>query len=164
MQFRTYAPLFCMLALGKTGEGAYTRDSDISMWRPLPSADHHVGARCLQFHRIKEQEKQQSKPWYDTSSYCTDYSYGFKGLSVQIARFHSQSRRGAYRRGKYTCAGTLAKNGRGAYTRGGGGYGWDSMITSQWQVTWQMPALWPPVLSIWQYRFSSYTGKCMQLG
>ena len=43
----------------------------------------------------------------------------FKGLSVQIARFHSQSRRGAYRRDKYTCAGTLAKNGRGAYTRGG---------------------------------------------
>ena len=25
-----YAPLFCMLSSGKTGEGAYARDSDIS--------------------------------------------------------------------------------------------------------------------------------------
>ena len=40
-------------------------------------------------------------------------------LSIQIARFHSQSRRGAYGRDKYTCAGTLAKNVRGAYARGG---------------------------------------------
>ena len=37
----------------------------------------------------------------------------FKGLSVQIARFHSQSRRGTYTRDKYTCAGTLAKMGGG---------------------------------------------------
>ena len=27
---RVYAPLFCMLALGETGEEAYTRDSDIA--------------------------------------------------------------------------------------------------------------------------------------
>ena len=38
----------------------------------------------------------------------------FTGLSVQIARFHSQSRRRAYGQDKCnTCAGTLAKNGRG---------------------------------------------------
>ena len=45
----------------------------------------------------------------------------FTGLSIQIARFHSHSRRGAYARVKNTCAGTLAENGRGAYSRGGGG-------------------------------------------
>ena len=44
----------------------------------------------------------------------------FTGLSIQIARFHSHSRRGAYARVKNTCAGTLAENGRGAYSRGGG--------------------------------------------
>ena len=42
----------------------------------------------------------------------------FTGLSIQIARFHSHSRRGrrrgAYARVKNTCAGTLAENGRGA--------------------------------------------------
>ena len=44
----------------------------------------------------------------------------FKGLSIHIARFHSQSRTGgggAYSRDKNTCAGTLAETGRGAYTR-----------------------------------------------
>ena len=45
----------------------------------------------------------------------------FTGLSIQIARFHSHRRRGAYARVKNTCAGTLAENGRGAYSRGGGG-------------------------------------------
>ena len=44
----------------------------------------------------------------------------FTGLSIQIARFHSHSRRGAYARVKNTCAGTLAENRRGAYSRGGG--------------------------------------------
>ena len=44
----------------------------------------------------------------------------FTGLSIQIARFHSHSRRGAYARVKNTCAGTLAEIGRGAYSRGGG--------------------------------------------
>ena len=29
VESRNYAPLLCMLALGKTGEGAYKRDSDI---------------------------------------------------------------------------------------------------------------------------------------
>ncbi len=48
----------------------------------------------------------------------------FTGLSIQIARFHSHSRRGAYARVKNTCAGTLAENGRGriregAYLQGG---------------------------------------------
>ena len=40
------------------------------------------------------------------------------GLSIQIARFHSQSRRWAYSQDKNACAGTLAENGRGAYVRG----------------------------------------------
>ena len=46
---------------------------------------------------------------------------GFKGLSIHIARFHRQSRTGggAYLRGKNACAGSLAENGRGAYTREG---------------------------------------------
>ena len=39
----------------------------------------------------------------------------FTGLSIRIARFHSHSRRGAYAREKYTCAGTSAENGTGAY-------------------------------------------------
>ena len=43
----------------------------------------------------------------------------FTGLSIQIARFHSHSGRRAYARVKNTCAGTLAENGRGAYSRGG---------------------------------------------
>ena len=29
VESRNYAPLLCMLALGKTGEGAYSQDSDI---------------------------------------------------------------------------------------------------------------------------------------
>ena len=43
----------------------------------------------------------------------------FTGLSIQIARFHSQSRGGAYAWDKNTYAGTLAENGREAYLRGG---------------------------------------------
>ena len=43
----------------------------------------------------------------------------FTGLSIQIARFHSHSRRGAYARVKNTSAGTLAEKGGG----GGGGGG-----------------------------------------
>ena len=42
----------------------------------------------------------------------------FTGLSIQIARFHSHSRRGAYARVKNTCAGTLAENGRGGRNSG----------------------------------------------
>ena len=30
VESRDYAPPFCMIALGKSGEGAYTRDRDIS--------------------------------------------------------------------------------------------------------------------------------------
>jgi hypothetical protein len=44
-----YAPPFCMLALGKSGEGAYTRDSDISAWRPLPTDECQMGAWSLHF-------------------------------------------------------------------------------------------------------------------
>ena len=85
-----YAPLFCMLASGKTGEGAYSRDRDISEWRPLPTDDRHVGARCTSYLMDKAGEKRQSKPWCDTSSYCS--MFFFTGISIQIARFHSQSR------------------------------------------------------------------------
>ena len=31
VESRNYTPLLCMLALGKTGEGAYRQDSDIYM-------------------------------------------------------------------------------------------------------------------------------------
>ena len=44
----------------------------------------------------------------------------FTGVSIQIARFHSHSRRGAYARVKNTCAGTLVENGRGRIREGGG--------------------------------------------
>ena len=43
----------------------------------------------------------------------------FTGLSVRIARFHSQNGRGAYARDKTTGAETVAETGRGAYARGG---------------------------------------------
>ncbi len=38
-----------MLALGKSGEAAYTRDRDISVRRPLPTDKCHMGARSLHF-------------------------------------------------------------------------------------------------------------------
>ena len=38
-----------MLALVKTGEGAYAQDSDIYVWRPLVTDDCHVGVRSLHF-------------------------------------------------------------------------------------------------------------------
>ena len=37
-----YAPLFCMLASGKTGEGAYARDHDTSARQPLPTNNRQV--------------------------------------------------------------------------------------------------------------------------
>ena len=48
------------------------------------------------------------------------YSYGFKGISIHIARFHSQSKTGggAYLRDENTCAGTLAETGRGGVFAG----------------------------------------------
>ena len=53
----------------------------------------------------------------------------FKGLSIHIVRFHSQRRTGggAYSRDKNICAGTLAENGRGAYTREGA-CSWDTTV------------------------------------
>ena len=45
IESRDYAPLLCMLGLDKSGEGAYTRDSYISIWWPLPTVECHVGAR-----------------------------------------------------------------------------------------------------------------------
>ena len=41
-----YAPLFCMLALGKTGEGACAQDSDNSSQSPLPTEDRQLGVQC----------------------------------------------------------------------------------------------------------------------
>ena len=44
-----YYLLFCMLhcALGKTGEGDYTWDHDISMWWRLPTSKCHIGTQSL---------------------------------------------------------------------------------------------------------------------
>ena len=36
-----------MLVLGKSGEGAYTWDRNISVWRPLPTVECHVGVICV---------------------------------------------------------------------------------------------------------------------
>ena len=41
-----YAPL-CMLALSKSGEGAYTWDPNISVLQSLPTVECHVGAQSL---------------------------------------------------------------------------------------------------------------------
>ena len=49
VESHNYVPLLCMLALGKTGEGAYSWDGDIYMRQPLPTDEHHVGARSLHF-------------------------------------------------------------------------------------------------------------------
>ena len=54
----------------------------------------------------------------------------FTGLSIHIARFHSQNktgRGGAYSQDKNTCTGTLAENGRGAYTQEGA-YSWNTTV------------------------------------
>ena len=59
---RKYAPFFCMLSSGKTGEGAYARDRDISVWRPLPTNGRHVDAQSLYFYWLFDGE---SKLWYD---------------------------------------------------------------------------------------------------
>ena len=68
-----------------------------------------MDARSLYFYWWFDGEKQQN------------IAMVFNGLSIHIARFHSQSRTGggggAYLRVKNTCAGTLAENGRGAYMR-----------------------------------------------
>ena len=59
-----------------------------------------------------------------------DMAVGLKGLSIHVARFHSQSGTGgvgAYSRDKNTCAGTLAENRRGAYIREGV-YSWDTTV------------------------------------
>ena len=110
-------PPFLHASIGQNREGAYAWDNDIlchnhyrvtiAMW----ACDVRTFTGCLM---DKIAENRQSKPWYDTSSYCTNYSYG-----VQIARFHSQSRREAYGRDKYTCEETLARNGRGLMREGG---------------------------------------------
>ena len=44
-----YAPIFCMLELGTTEEGGYTRDHDISTWQPLPTNEYYVGVQYLHF-------------------------------------------------------------------------------------------------------------------
>ena len=44
-----YAPALCMLALDKSGEGAYSRDRYISISRPLPTIECHVGVQSLYF-------------------------------------------------------------------------------------------------------------------
>ena len=80
-------PPFCMLASGKTGEGVYVQDRDISMWWPLPTNDRHVDTRSSYINWLFDGEN-------NNVSFDMTYSYGFKGLSVHIARFHSQIRTG----------------------------------------------------------------------
>ena len=53
-----------MLALGKTGEGAYSQDSDIYTWRPLPTDKCHVGVRSLHFlWLIDRQNSRKAAKW-----------------------------------------------------------------------------------------------------
>ena len=50
VESRDYAPPpLCMLTLGKSGEGAYSRDRYISVLQPLPTIECHVGTRSLHF-------------------------------------------------------------------------------------------------------------------
>ena len=62
-----YVPLFCMLASGKTGEGAYVRECDISVWRPLPTDDHHVDPQSLYFYWLFE--RKNGKVSFDTTGF-----------------------------------------------------------------------------------------------
>ena len=86
----------------------------------FPPDDHYRvtiamwGARCPHFHR----KKATNKPC-DTSSYCTDYSYGFYRLKRSNSRFHSQSRRGLM--GETTCLCRNFVSGSGAYAQDRGG-------------------------------------------
>ena len=66
VESRDYAPPFCMLALGKSGEGAYTRDRDIFAWRPLPTDECHM-ARDLWLFDGETLEKRQSEAYYGTN-------------------------------------------------------------------------------------------------
>ena len=63
----------------------------------------------------------------------------FTGLSIQIARFHSHSRRGGgLSRVKNTCAGTLAENGRGGvFARGGVIAGFYGNTTAGEVIPWE---------------------------
>ena len=42
-------PPFVHASIGQNRGGVYSRDSDIYMWRPLPTDECHVGARSLHF-------------------------------------------------------------------------------------------------------------------
>ena len=53
----------------------------------------------------------------------------FKGLSIRITRFHSQSGGAVFAR-QNICAGTLAENGWGAYTQEGV-YSWDTTVSQE---------------------------------
>ena len=95
-----------MLASGKTGEGAYARYSCVTTITKPMTATWTRNLCTITGCSV------------DKVSFDMTYSYGFKGLSIHIARFHCQSRTGggAYSRDKNTSAGSLAENGRGAYT------------------------------------------------
>ena len=83
VESRKYAPLFCMLASGKAGEGAYAWDHDISAWRPLPTNDCRVDAISVLLLVVWWRKQRKTLIWH------IHVAMDFKGLSIHIARFHS---------------------------------------------------------------------------
>ena len=121
-------PPFLHAGIGENRGGAYAQDHDISVWRPLPTDDHHVGTRCRGCLIDKTGEKRRIKPWHVTGivSLLT-IAMVITGLNIQMARCHWQSRRWAYTWDKNTCAGTWAEMGAGLICMREA-YGWDSTI------------------------------------
>ena len=124
MESRKYTPLFYMLALGKQGRGHirgieyFCVTTITDRWSPrIWVCNLCTFADCLM---DKTGEKRWSKLWYDTNSVLT-IAIIFTGSSIQIARFHSQSGRGAYSWDKHTCAGLKMGGGlirKGRHNRG----------------------------------------------
>jgi hypothetical protein len=117
VESRDYAPPpLCMLALGKSGEGAYTRDPNISAWRPLPTVECHVGARSLAVWWAKLEKNDKVRHNMTQIASLLVVATVFTRLMVCDIYFTVRGG-GAYTRDK---TGTWAKNAGGAYARGGG--------------------------------------------
>jgi hypothetical protein len=108
-------PPFCMLALGKSGEEAYTRDRDISAWRPLPTDECHMGARSLHFLWLFDGQNSRKN---DKVRHIMTQMAGLLALATVFVG-HRREGGGAYTRDETTCVGTWVKNAGGAYTQGG---------------------------------------------
>ena len=111
-----------MLAFGQTGGGGLCTGSwhfhvttITDQWSPRG----HVMSSLSQAVWWIKQEKVSLDIIQVVSVPCL-LLWFFTGLSYNVGRFHSQSRRGTYSRDKNTCAENLAENGRGAYVQGGG--------------------------------------------